>query len=191
MTLTRELRLIIKPLLDKGASNNEVLASALAEAVQTKVKPRVERPYINIKGITYDIKGILFEAKNKRWSTDRQATELSKFTEGKILETMNNMYILDAVHEITPEMHAFIGRVEKSLLQKIMPRTTLALETYQWAQEQEAEGQTIEKFGAWATQDERREYVGKYRARPENIKADWLLAFASTPAIPQQKWDLT
>jgi hypothetical protein len=61
----------------------------------------------------------------------------------------------------------------------MMPLTESAREIYKWIAEQEAKGQKLETFVAWARGAERAQYINKYRKDAGNIRNDWTLAFTA------------
>lgn len=61
----------------------------------------------------------------------------------------------------------------------MMPLTESAREVYKWIAEQEAKGQKLETFVAWARGAERAQYINKYRKDAGNIRNDWALVFSA------------
>ena len=90
-------------------------------------------------------------------------------------DDMNTEWMV--AHDFKPEYEEIAKRLEKGLSMNLFKRTSAAAVVYQWLIEQEQQGKKIETFCHWAMNPSRREYVGKYRSKPENIMADFPLAF--------------
>lgn len=78
------------------------------------------------------------------------------------------------VSEISIKMSEKIG---KALGFDVMPLSPAACIIYEWVMEQEAKGEKIEIFAAWAKSPERLSFIRMYRKDAENIKIDWPRAF--------------
>lgn len=131
---------------------------------------------INREKLEYDVENILYEAHfggGRRKVAKRIVRHIMDQVDGE--ESVNKSWNL--AHDFAPELEQVARRLEVGLAQNLFKRTPAAAEVYKWILEQEEEGNELDKFIKWAMSEERIRYVGKYRARPENIIADYPQAF--------------
>lgn len=78
---------------------------------------------------------------------------------------------------ISKEVIKYTDRICKVFSFSVVQLDPIAISVYEWMLEQEAKGQTVEKFAKWALDPERVKFVNKYRNNAGNFKNDWVLAF--------------
>ncbi len=71
----------------------------------------------------------------------------------------------------------------KALGFEVMQLTPFASDVYEWVGTQEAQGQSISTFAAWAKNSERVQYIGKYRKDAGAIQRDWASAFENSAVV--------
>lgn len=74
-------------------------------------------------------------------------------------------------------------RICRALGFEVMQLTPSACAVYEWVAEQEAKGQSIDKFAKWAKSPGRSQFIRMYRKDASNISIDWPQAFAETILI--------
>jgi hypothetical protein len=109
------------------------------------------------------------------------AKRIYEFVESKDMN--RNMKTEAFARGVSAEDLAMSDRVGDALGFDVMPLTPEACRVYQWIASQEAKGQKIETFAAWAKSIEQLKFITMYRKDVSNIKLKWPLAFNSTSAI--------
>lgn len=136
----------------------------------------------------YDIQEIIYS--NLKKANYKGGIPYGKFAK----DTAKLIYELFEDKDMHPDMKArarsfgvpeniikFIDRSCKAFGFSMMQMDEISIDAYKWVIEQEAKGQTIEKFADWARSDEMGRFIGKYRKSGGNIKNDWARAFTENP----------
>lgn len=130
---------------------------------------------INREKLEYDVENILYEAhfgSGRRKVAKRIVRHIMDQVDGGDMNKQWNI-----AHDFAPELEKVARRLETGLALNLFKRTPEAAEVYKWILSEEEQGRDLDKFMKWAMAEERVRYVGKYRARPENIIADYPQAF--------------
>ena len=141
---------------------------------------------LNQDNLKFGIKRILRDYQMS--GRDSAARKIAKYIMDEIESDMNKEWNL--AHDFPIELDGIVKRFEKGLSLNLFKRTPEAIKVYQWVAEQEANGQKIEAFCKWAMHPDRIKFVGKYRAKPENIIADWPQAFVQLQTSSRPKAEL-
>lgn len=99
---------------------------------------------------------------------------------GKTPENMDAAAEVEAVHNVAL-------RLEKGLRRGQFPESTAAQLVYKWILKREAEGQSLDRFIAWAMDGNKAEFSFVYHKEPALIKRDWLQVF---PPKAEQREDV-
>lgn len=128
------------------------------------------------KNLEYIVENLLFEAHYKgNVGRRRLARQIVEAITEKDEPMRNKQW--DLAHDFPADLAPMVEKLERALGLRNMKRDDRAVEVYRWVVEQEAAGQTVQKFAEWAKMPERVQFIGKYKNNPEAIQRDWALAF--------------
>lgn len=152
------------------------LATALADAAASRTEAQ-EKPMYSIgsEQLSWELYNAIKDTKYIGKATRTKMREVLEEKLGKE-ETMRNKQ-WDLAHDFPADLAPMVEKLERALGLRNMKRDDRAVEVYRWVLEQEAAGQTVQKFAEWAKMPERVQFIGKYKNNPEAIQRDWALAF--------------
>jgi hypothetical protein len=135
----------------------------------------------------YDVESILYEAHfmhGRRKVAKDIVNMIMDYVDSQNGGAMNqDMKVEARARGVSEQSIKLSERIGKALGFDVMPLTPAACEVYEWVAEQEAKGQKIETFAAWAKGKDRIDYIRMYRKDASNIKIDWPRAFVSSVGI--------
>ena len=126
-----------------------------------------------IKNLEYDVEDMLYQA-GVRNGKRKLSQKIVKHIADDLLENKDMNGAWNAAHAFPQELESTVKKFERGFGISLM-RDEAAVEIYRWIAEQKPAD--VDKFIAWATAEERVQYIGKYRKSPGLIKAEWKLAF--------------
>lgn len=133
----------------------------------------------DIRNIIYDnVKRAGFKGGMPLGKFAKDTAELIyEMIESKEPDMQQEMKTMARAKGISEEVIKYTDRICRVFSFSVVQLDPIAISVYEWMIEQEAKGQTVEKFAKWALDPERVKFVNKYRNNAGNFKNDWVLAF--------------